>query len=116
MAKKPETKFKEKVINDLKKVPNCWFTKIQQLAKSGDPDIVCCVNGLFVGIELKRNAKERPSPLQAWVLEAIAESGGIGCVACPENWSDILSQILNVAYGNADSPKIESGNEIETNH
>lgn len=111
MSKQPETKFKEKVITDLKKLPNTWFTKIQQLAKSGDPDFACCINGMFVAIELKKDAKSKPSPLQQWVLEAIVEAGGIACVANPENWKSTLEELTKLANGDPDASISSEGSE-----
>lgn len=44
----------------------------------GLPDIICIVDGLFVGLELKNpNGKGRASELQILTAEAIVESGGI---------------------------------------
>lgn len=59
--------------------------KVQQVSKSGTPDILMCLNGLFVAIELKTD-KGRLSPLQEYNLNKIAESGGIALVMAPKNF------------------------------
>ena len=53
MAKKPETVFKERIRPKLDMIPDSWWIKTQMLATVGVPDFLGCVNGLFVGIELK---------------------------------------------------------------
>jgi hypothetical protein len=44
--------------------------------KSGVPDIVACINGKFVGVEVKRENKT-PTVIQNRLLEEISASGGI---------------------------------------
>jgi hypothetical protein len=42
----------------------------------GEPDVIGCINGRFVGIECKADG-ERPRPLQMRKLELWREAGGI---------------------------------------
>lgn len=96
--KKPETKFKERVQADLKKLKNCWALKIQQVAIRGIPDFLICLCGRFVAIELKKSSKEEPNTLQKWTLEMIAAKGGMCFVANPENWTatfEVLKELDN---------------------
>lgn len=88
MAKKPETRFKEKVLKDLRALPKCWAEKIQQVGKRGTPDILVCLNGSFIALELKKDAKECADSLQRHKLKAIELAGGTSVVACPETWRD----------------------------
>lgn len=46
---------------------------------SGIPDIIACINGRFIGIEVKYG-KNKASILQAYKLAQINKSGGIGIV------------------------------------
>lgn len=46
---------------------------------SGIPDIIACIKGRFVGIEVKYG-KNKASILQAYKLAQINKSGGIGLV------------------------------------
>lgn len=97
MAKKPETRFKEHVIKDLKKLPNTWFSKIQQVVICGIPDILLSINGKFVALELKASKKEVVSPLQQWELESIASSGGLAFITYPENWDNTYDYLKKLA-------------------
>lgn len=97
MAKQPETVFKERVLKTLQALPNTWACKIQQRAKRGTPDILACINGHFVAIELKRDEKQKLSPLQEWTGEQIAEANGTMFLAYPENWDAIFNYLKGIA-------------------
>jgi hypothetical protein len=45
--------------------------------KSGNFDFVCCVRGLYLGIETKRDDKEMPTQLQTDHAMAVIEAGGV---------------------------------------
>ena len=45
--------------------------------RSGAPDIIACIDGMFWGIEVKREGKE-PTKLQSSRLEAINKADGCG--------------------------------------
>ena len=97
MAKQDETRFKERVKEDLKRISkHCWHTKVQQRAIRGTPDILACVCGVFIAIELKRSAAEEPDRLQRLNIERIKLAGGIGLVAFPENWAEVYKEILSI--------------------
>lgn len=97
MAKQPETIFKEKVLKDLRALPKTWAEKIQQVAIRGTPDILACVNGHFVSLELKRSDKAKTDPLQDYVLGKISDAGGMALVAHPLNWPDILAKLKKLS-------------------
>lgn len=87
MSKQPETIFKEQVQEDLKTLKNCWFVKVQQMVIRGIPDILACVNGVFVALELKKDSKARPDKLQEYNIGKIRRTGkGIALVIHPKNW------------------------------
>lgn len=96
MAKKPETVFKERVLRDLKTLPLCWFSKIQQVAINGTPDILLCLNGIFIAIELKKDAKSKTSKLQDYNLQKIREAGGLSFVVYPDIWNDVLDDLRQI--------------------
>lgn len=106
--KKKETTFKERALRDLNDLPLCFAEKIQQVAKRGTPDILACINGRFVAIELKRDKKAKVDMLQKYKLLKIAEAGGLGIVVWPEVWGEALDMIRSELIG-ANAPK-------ETNH
>lgn len=67
-----------------------------QFTKSGVPDILACVNGYFVGIEVKaQNGK--PSELQLYNIQQIRKAGGFAYVVYPSGWEklkDVLDGLL----------------------
>jgi hypothetical protein len=94
VAKKPETSFKEKVLKDLRKLPKSWWVKTQQVSISGTPDILGCLDGKFIAIELKRSLKASISPLQEYNLKLIsAVACGVGIVTSPENWDKTITML-----------------------
>lgn len=57
-------------------------------AQAGVPDIIACIKGRFVAIEVKKPNKE-PSAIQYAFLEAINRCGGIAF------WADNLEDVKN---------------------
>jgi len=97
MAKNPETLLKDKVLWDLKNLPNTYARKIQQVVIRGTPDILACINGHFVALELKRSPKESPDPLQTYEIRQIEKAGGQAYVVNPENWPRVLDALTILA-------------------
>lgn len=66
------------------------------MTKKGIPDILACVNGYFVAIEVKaQNGK--PSELQLYNIGQIRKAGGFAYVVYPSGWErlkDILDGLL----------------------
>ena len=59
-----------------------YVVKVISASKAGVPDILCCVNGYFVAIEVKTpTTKTNVSELQKYNLEAVIKSGGYSLVA-----------------------------------
>ena len=56
-----------------------WCFKVAggPMQQRGVPDIVCCVNGAFVALEVKRPGLGRLTDLQALTIERIREAGGV---------------------------------------
>lgn len=97
MAQKPETVFRQKFRAKLDKIPNCWFESIQQKSISGTPDLLGCVNGFFVGLELKSTDEEKASKLQELKLARIAQAGGMGLLVSPGNADAAIEIIKHLA-------------------
>jgi hypothetical protein len=97
MAKQPETTLKEKVLADLRQLPHTYAVKIQQVAIRGTPDILACIQGYFVALELKRDGKQKPDPLQLHELGKIEKAHGITLVVCPQNWPETLKKLDYIA-------------------
>ena len=69
-----EKQFENKIKKFLKS-HNIWFTKIWGggFQKAGIPDILACVNGRFVAIEIK-GSSGKPTELQKYNIKKINES------------------------------------------
>ena len=70
----------------------CGFTQ------AGVPDLLCCLNGRFIAIEVKAD-KGKPSPLQIHNIEKIRESGGIALIAYPKDFPQLVGLIQAVKDG-----------------
>lgn len=99
MAMKPETLFKVRVRKDLKKLPNTWFVKVQQVTINGTPDFLLCVNGVFVALELKASEKDKTTKLQDYNIDQINKANGYAFKAYPENWIMIFNILEKIARG-----------------
>ncbi|ROL55831.1 VRR-NUC domain-containing protein [Bacteroidetes/Chlorobi group bacterium Naka2016] len=56
-----------------------YVVKVTMANRSGVPDIICCVDGRFIAIEVKTNSAL--TSLQKLNLVRIQRAGGIGVVA-----------------------------------
>lgn len=104
MARKPETIFKEeKVLPFLKKLKNTWYVTVDMRAIRGIADIILCVHGHFVALELKRKGekytKTARHKLQAWNIEKIKAAGGFAKVVTPENWDATKEWLTAISQG-----------------
>jgi len=67
-----------------------WYVKFfaNGYTKIGVPDILACVNGYFVGIEVKaRNG--RPSELQQLNIKKIRDCGGFAVIVYPTGFEEL---------------------------
>jgi hypothetical protein len=92
-----ETKFKEKVQKDLKTLHDVFFFKSNEVALRGIPDFIICIKSKFIAIELKRDEKVKPEPLQLYILTKIALAGGKPFIAHPKNWRQIFEKLQKLA-------------------
>ena len=90
MGNTPEGKVKKKVINILK-FHNAWYCSpaTRGMGRSGVPDILVCLRGVFIGIEVKRDRKHLPTKLQEHELWKLQRSGGWGIVIHNDNLLDL---------------------------
>lgn len=98
--KKPETKFRARLVSKLKQLPRTMLFSIQQTSIRGTPDILMCVNGLFVAIEVKASAKSNITKLQTYNLNKIQEAEGVALVVSPENMDASLDLLGLLAMEN----------------
>lgn len=81
-----EKKFENKIKKFLKD-NDAWFVKYfaNRMTKSGIPDILACVNGYFVAVEVKAE-NGKPSELQKYHRDKINESMGIAVILYPQDY------------------------------
>lgn len=93
-----EKNFENKIKAFLKD-QNAWFIKYwagSKFTKDGIPDILACINGYFLAIEVKaRNG--RPSELQKYNVAKINGSGGYAIILYPNQYEEFkqLVKCLN---------------------
>lgn len=99
MAQTPEAKVKAKVVKALKDADVYYFFPATHgFGRSGVPDIVCCVDGKFLGIECKAG-KNKPTALQVREMEAIRQANGIAVVVNEESWDNLPEFLRRVKSG-----------------
>lgn len=81
-----EKQFENKIKKYLDQ-QGCWYVKYfaNSFTKSGIPDLIACVNGYFVAIEVKAS-NGKPSKLQVYNRDKIREAGGISIILYPDQW------------------------------
>ena len=91
MPQKPETSFRNRCVLTFLNthLKNSTYLSIQQVALLGHPDLVLCVRGKFVAMELKKSVKDKPRPLQTLCLKNVEQAGGIALIVYPENWEEV---------------------------
>lgn len=93
-----ESQLQTKVLRDLRAMPFVWVEKISQIATRGTPDILGCVRGVFMAIELKRDSGN-VTELQKAKLAAVFKAGGVSVVATPTSWPQLRRAIAEFAAG-----------------
>jgi Holliday junction resolvase len=89
MAMTPEKKVKQRAVAQLKALGAYYFYPATGgYGSSGVPDIVCCYQGRFIGIECKAG-KGKTTALQDKNLHEIREAGGTALVVNEENVDEI---------------------------
>lgn len=82
-----EKLFENKIKKYLKD-QGCWYIKYWAgggPTVAGVPDILACVNGLFVAIEVKA-PNGKPSELQLHTISQIKGAGGVAMVLYPKDF------------------------------
>lgn len=79
---------------------DCWYIKYwagSKFTKTGIPDLLCCVNGYFVAIEVKAQ-NGTPSELQEHTVKEIRNSGGFAVIAYPSGWNQLRSFLEDISH------------------
>lgn len=84
----------ENKIKEYLKANDCWHVKFfaNMYTKVGIPDILACVNGRFVGIEVKA-PNGHPSELQKHNVMLINQCGGYAVIVYPKQFDDLKYMI-----------------------
>jgi len=89
MAATPESKVKKQVVEILKREGVYYFYPVTGgFGRSGIPDIICCLNGRFFGIECKAGTN-KPTALQEAEMARIRLAGGKTLVVNETNLNDV---------------------------
>ena len=92
-----EKNFENKIKAYLKSI-GAYFIKTHgdRFSRVGTPDIIACVNGHFVAVEVKAE-NGKPSDLQLYHLDEIRKAGGHSFLLYPkdfENFKNFLENLL----------------------
>ena len=88
---KLEQEFQAKIIAFLLKLKIFAF-KVVNATTSGHTDITCCVNGIFIGIEVKRT-RGTVSALQEYTHKRLFRAGGLALIVRPDDF-DSFKQLM----------------------
>ena len=91
-----EKNFENKIKSYLKSI-GAYFIKTHgdRFSKVGTPDIIACVNGYFVAVEVKAE-NGKPSDLQLYHLEQIRKAGGYSVLLYPKDFEDFKNYCENL--------------------
>ena len=63
--------------------------------KAGIPDLICCINGIYVEVELKAS-NGKPTELQEYNIKVTNEANGIGIILYPEGFEQFKTIVKGV--------------------
>ena len=86
-----EKTLQTKVLKQLRLLPCSHWIKLNDRATIGLPDIIGCVGGQYVAIELKTQTKL--TKLQAHTLKKMQGAGAVTYVVYPKTWPDVLKEL-----------------------
>ena len=89
-----ESQLKTKCKKWIEEHYNCYVVLPEQYIKSGDPDMIICLNGLFVAIEFKLPGN-KPTKLQALKLNRILKAYGAAQVCYSfKQFKEIINEVM----------------------
>lgn len=92
-----ESVFQSKVIQYLKSLENTYVVKVWGggYQRAGIPDILACINGHFVALELK-NEVGKPSKLQEYNIKQIQAANGIALILRPDDFEGFKKDLVKL--------------------
>ena len=85
--------YENKIKSYLKSI-GAYFIKTHgdRFSRIGTPDIIACINGKFVAVEVK-GEKGKPSDLQLYHIDQIEKAGGYGTVLYPKDFEKFKKDV-----------------------
>ena len=77
----PEKRVENPIKKFLDRHNAYWFKTLGGSVPAGTADIIACVNGYFIAIEVKKPSGGKVSALQEFHINKVKQSGGIASVA-----------------------------------
>lgn len=92
-----EKTFENEIKKFLNKLPNTWYFKVWSgpYSKSGIPDIIACINGHFVALEVKAE-NGRASELQKRNIRLINECKGQAYIVYPNDFETLKERLVEL--------------------
>lgn len=89
-----ENKIKKYIKDEIQK---SWGFKFHAgtYTQSGIPDLIYCINGRFVAIEVKKE-KGKPTELQKRKIQKIIQDGGVAVIVKPSQFEDLKKLLTSV--------------------
>ena len=90
-----EKNFENKIKAYLKSI-GAYFIKTHgdRFSRVGTPDIIACVNGHFVAVEVKAE-NGKPSDLQLYHIQQINNAGGYAIILYPKDFEQFKKDVQN---------------------
>ena len=91
-----EKAYENKIKAYLKSI-GAYFIKTHgdRFSRVGTPDIIACVNGHFVAVEVKAE-NGRPSELQLHHIEEIKKAGGYATILYPKDFENFKKEMTKI--------------------
>ena len=95
-----EKQFENKIKKYLK-IRGHWFVKFfaNAYTPSGIPDILACIRGRFVAIEVKGGSSYGLTELQKFNLRCIRARGGVAVCVYPSGWEQFAALVEQLEAG-----------------
>lgn len=94
-TEKSESQIQKEIIDFLQEQPKVYLVKVHSATKAGVPDLLTCIHGRFVALEVK-TLKGKASELQLTNIKRIRDAGGLAFVVrSRDEVKHIINQLMN---------------------
>jgi hypothetical protein len=95
-----ENEFRDRhIIPFLKRMPLTKYFIKQANSVRGIPDIICCINGKYIELEVKKDKNELSKPrhkLQEYEMQKTRNANGWAFTVYPDNWEEVKSLLISL--------------------